>query len=120
MAQEQRITKPDEQVEVDFRTKRKFVKLDEVKSGLAKISGMSELIEEERANLHAADLIREARTAADLSQAALAAKIDVTQARISQMESGEAPYGPSVVLLERIARACGGDLLLSFEKKKAG
>ena len=108
--------KTDEKA-VSLRTKRNFESLGKLGSGLANIPGMSELIEEERANLHAAELIKEARKSAQLSQAALAAKIDVTQARISQMESGEAPYGPSVVLLERIARACGGALSLSFIRK---
>jgi len=93
-----------------------FVTLDKVKRDLAKTPGMSELIDEERVNLRAAELVKEARKAAHLSQSALAEKINVTQARISQMESGEAPYGPSIALLERVARACGGTLHLSFEK----
>jgi len=102
---------------VSFKEKHNFESLDKLKSGLAKMPGVSELIEEERANLHAAELVREARKAAHLSQAALAEKIEVTQARISQMESGAGPYGLSVVLLERVARACGGSLQLSFRKR---
>jgi DNA-binding XRE family transcriptional regulator len=94
-----------------------FVTLDQVKRGLAKTPGMAELMDEERANLRAAELVKQARKAARLSQAALAKKIDVSQSRISQMESGEAPYGPSIALLERVARACGGILHLSFEKR---
>jgi ribosome-binding protein aMBF1 (putative translation factor) len=102
---------------VSFKKRFNFEDLDKLESGLAKIPTASKLIEEERAGLHAAELIREARKAAHLSQADLAAKIEVTQARVSQMESGAGPYGLSVVLLERVARACGGVLNLSFEKK---
>jgi DNA-binding XRE family transcriptional regulator len=101
-----------------MKNPKRFRTLDSVKHGLAKTPGMLELIEEERANFHAAELVKEARKAAQLSQAELARRIDVTQARISQMESGEAPYGPSIVLLERVARACGGMLRLSFEKAR--
>ena len=97
--------------------KRKGMSLDQVRRELLKIPGSSKLIAEERANLHAAELIREARKFAHLSQAALAAKLQVEQSRISQMESGRGKYGPSVVLLERVARACGGTLRLAFERE---
>jgi DNA-binding XRE family transcriptional regulator len=99
-----------------MKKRKDFETLDKVKEGLDKIPGMSKLIAEERANLNAAEFVRQAREAADLSQAALAAKIDVSQSRISQMEKGRAPYGPSITLLERVARACGGTLHVSFEK----
>jgi ribosome-binding protein aMBF1 (putative translation factor) len=98
--------------------KRKGLTLDQVRRELLAIEGTSELIEEERANLQAAELIRDARKAANLSQAALAAKLHVEQSRISQMESGRGKYGPSVVLLERVARACGGTLRLAFERSR--
>jgi DNA-binding XRE family transcriptional regulator len=99
-----------------MKKRKDFETLDKVKAGLEKIPGMSKLIEEERASLHAAEFVKKARKAADLSQAALAAKLDVSQVRISQMERGRAPYGPSLTLLERVARACGGILHVSFQK----
>lgn len=92
------------------------VTLKTVERKLAKIPGMTELIEEERAALRAAQFVEQTRKAANLSQAQLAKKVGVTQARISQVESGEGPLGPSISLLERIAKACGGLLRLSFEK----
>jgi DNA-binding XRE family transcriptional regulator len=105
-------------MEQKFKNKHgNAVSLDELKSGLLKIPGTAQLIEDERASLHAARLIREARKAAHLSQADLAKKIEVSQARVSQMESGSGPYGLSVALLERVAIACGGVLNLSFERK---
>jgi tetratricopeptide (TPR) repeat protein len=42
-----------------------------------------------------------------ITQADLAARIEVSQARISQIESGEGRDGPSFTLLKRISRACG-------------
>jgi DNA-binding XRE family transcriptional regulator len=96
--------------------RKKFVSLDKVGQGLAKISGMPELIEAETATLHAAHFVEQARKQAHLSQADLAEKIGVSQARVSQMEKGEGPYGLSISLLERVAAACGGTLQLKFEK----
>jgi DNA-binding XRE family transcriptional regulator len=93
-----------------------YVTLEKLGRELAKIPGMSELIEEESANFRAAEFIRHSRMVAKLSQTALAEEIGVTQARVSQMEKGEAPYGPSLTLLARVAKACGGTLRLSFEK----
>ena len=63
---------------------------------------MSELIEEERANSDIARKIFEMRTAAGLSQAALAQKVGTTQSVISRLE--DADYdGHSLAMLRRIA-----------------
>jgi ribosome-binding protein aMBF1 (putative translation factor) len=91
-----------------------FVTLEQLGHNLAAVPGMSEIIEEERVALQAAEFIQEARTSANLSQAMLAKKLSVTQARISQMEKGEGPLGPSITILDRVARACGGTLRLYF------
>jgi DNA-binding XRE family transcriptional regulator len=93
-----------------------YVTLEEFGRKLAKIPGMSELIEEESANLRAAEFVRHSRRVAHLSQANLAEQIGVTQARVSQMEKGEGPYGVSLAVLARVAKACGGTLRLSFER----
>jgi DNA-binding XRE family transcriptional regulator len=92
-----------------------YTTLDEFGRKLAQIPGMSKLIEGESANLAVADFVRDSRKAAELSQAELACEIGVTQARISQLEKGEGRYGPSVTLLARIAKACGGELHLSLK-----
>jgi DNA-binding XRE family transcriptional regulator len=101
-----------------MKQKKSFVTLDTVGSNLAKIPGMPEMIEEETASLHAAHFVEQARKEAHLSQAVLAEKIGVSQARVSQMEKGEGRYGLSIDLLERVATACGGILELGFKKEQ--
>ena len=65
---------------------------------------MAELIEQEQANLDIARKIFEMRTAARLSQAALAQKVGTTQSVISRLE--DADYdGHSLAMLRRIASA---------------
>ena len=100
-----------------MKKNKKFESLDGLKEDLDKIPGAWKLVEEERASWRAAQLVKEARKAADLSQADLAAKINVSQARISKMERGDTPFGPSITLLARIAAACGGALHVSFERR---
>jgi len=97
--------------------KQHFMSIEQVEHKLEKIPGLSELIEDESAALHAAEFIGHTRKAAHLSQAKLAEKIGVSQARVSQMEKGIGRYGPSLGLLERIASACGGSLHLTFVKR---
>jgi DNA-binding XRE family transcriptional regulator len=96
--------------------RNKFGSVGKLRQGLDKIEGMPELIEAETATLHAAHFVGQARKQAHLSQADLAEKIGVSQARVSQMEKGEGPYGLSISLLERVAAACGGTLQLKFKK----
>jgi len=96
--------------------------LKSLEKRLSQIPGMSALIEEEHAVLvteesaasQIADLIRQTREDAGLSQAALGKKVGVSQARISQIEQGAKIYGTSVVLLARLAAACGRTLQMSF------
>jgi DNA-binding XRE family transcriptional regulator len=62
----------------------------------------------------AAEFVKKTRKAAHLSQAELARRLGVSTARISELEAGRGgPYGPSVVLLARLAEACGGTLQVS-------
>ena len=65
---------------------------------------MADLIAQEEANLDIARKIYEMRTAAGLSQAALARKVGTTQSVISRLE--DADYdGHSLAMLRRIAAA---------------
>jgi DNA-binding XRE family transcriptional regulator len=98
--------------------KEKFVTLGELEKELVKIPGMKEAMAEERAALRAARFVRETREAAELSQAKLATRLGVSQARVSEIEKGAGTYGVSVELLERIAIACGGTLGFTFAKAK--
>ncbi|HEX8663870.1 MAG TPA: helix-turn-helix transcriptional regulator [Beijerinckiaceae bacterium] len=72
------------------------------------------LVEEENAASQVATLVRQSRKAAGLSQAALGQKLGVSQSRVSQLEQREGTFGASVVLLARIAAACGQTLRLSL------
>jgi len=65
---------------------------------------IADLIQQEQANLDIARKIYEMRTAAGLSQAALARKVGTTQSVISRLE--DADYdGHSLAILRRIASA---------------
>jgi len=64
-------------------------------------------------NMSAATLLREAREAAGLSQAALARRAGTSQPAVARYESGTA--SPSVRTLERLLHAAGQRLRLSTE-----
>ena len=64
--------------------------------------------------LEVARALIDARTRAGLSQAELAARMRTTQAAVASLESGRAP--PSMLTLERIARATGSRLRISFDQ----
>jgi ribosome-binding protein aMBF1 (putative translation factor) len=61
-------------------------------------------------------LVREMREEAGLTQAALAKRIGTTQSVIARLEDAEY-MGHSLVMLERIAAACGMGLKLHAERK---
>lgn len=65
-----------------------------------------ELFEATSAALEAGSLVRLFRMKAGLSQAALAEKVQVSQARISQIENADGRDGPTYALLRRLAFAC--------------
>ena len=65
------------------------------------------------AAFRAGSLIRMMRKARGLTQTALARRIGVTQARISELEGGLGPRGPSWDLMARIAKACSATILIS-------
>ena len=60
-----------------------------------------------------AQTLIEARTRADLTQAELARRMQTTQSTVARLESGR--IHPSTRTLERIARATGTHLRISFE-----
>jgi ribosome-binding protein aMBF1 (putative translation factor) len=61
-------------------------------------------------------LVREMREEAGLTQAGLAKRIGTTQSVIARLEDAEY-MGHSLVMLERIAAACGMALKLRAERK---
>jgi ribosome-binding protein aMBF1 (putative translation factor) len=74
---------------------------------------MTELVEQERANLDIARKIHELRTKAGLSQAGLARKVGTTQSVISRLE--DADYdGHSLDMLRRIAAALQNRVEIRF------
>jgi transcriptional regulator with XRE-family HTH domain len=62
------------------------------------------------AALRAGALVRGMRKAIGYSQKDLAARLDISQARVSEIEAGVGPQGPTWALMERIAAACGREL----------
>ncbi len=76
--------------------------------------------EDASAALEAGRYVRKLRTEAGLTQAQLAARIAVSQARISAIENGEGRDGPSYAVLKRIALACGVDSLLEARTSGIG
>jgi DNA-binding XRE family transcriptional regulator len=53
------------------------------------------------------DEVLKARTASGLTQADLAARVGTTQSAIARLESGTPKHSPSIVTLQRYARAMG-------------
>jgi uncharacterized protein len=66
-------------------------------------------------DMNVAALIRDARTRAKLSQAALAARAKTSQPAVARYEAGAA--SPSLGTLERILAATGSSLVLSAERR---
>ena len=62
------------------------------------------------ASFRAATLVRTMRREASYSQRDLAARIGVSQARISEIEAGLGKHGPSWDVMERIALVCGREI----------
>jgi transcriptional regulator with XRE-family HTH domain len=68
--------------------------------------------------MSSADLIREARLRARLTQAALAARVGTTQSAIARWEAGGAE--PSLATLSRVIRACGLELRIGLDDADPG
>lgn len=68
------------------------------------------------AALRAGEYIQSMRKAAGLSQAALAQLMNVTQARISELEAGVGAQGPTWGVMERVSRVCGAHLYFEIPR----
>jgi D-alanine-D-alanine ligase len=62
----------------------------------------------------AARLVRQMRERTKFTQQDLAARLGITQSRVSEIERGESSDGVSYSLLKRVAIACGIDWRISF------
>lgn len=58
--------------------------------------------------------VRERRLALGLSQAALAARAEMTQPALSRLEAGGGGVVPTILLLERISAALDADLIVEI------
>lgn len=69
--------------------------------------------------LEAATLVRKIRSRADggegITQGALADRLGISQARVSTIEQGDGPAGPTFALLRRVANACHVRLSIAVE-----
>lgn len=71
--------------------------------------GARKAFDDASAALEAGRLIRALREAAGLTQAEMAERMGVSQARISALEMGDKGEGPTYGTLKRVAAACGVD-----------
>jgi transcriptional regulator with XRE-family HTH domain len=62
--------------------------------------------------------VRAARRRAGVSQAELAKRAKTSQPSIARLEKGQ--VSPTVISLDRIARALGSELIIDFEPVPAG
>lgn len=65
-----------------------------------------------------ARFVRELRAKSGLTQAELAERAGMAQPDISRLEAGQTSIGPSVDRLERMAQACGRELVLGTRKRR--
>lgn len=70
------------------------------------------------AGMRAGAIVRGMRRSVGLPQAELAKRLGVSQERVSEIERGAGPQGPTFELLERIASACGM-VLMPMEREQA-
>ncbi|WP_162487938.1 helix-turn-helix domain-containing protein [Azospirillum lipoferum] len=87
--------------------------LDNFISDLREISGINYVKHDHHAAIDAARFCYETRKKAGLTQARLAKNIRVSQSVIARIESGSSKKGPTLDMLQRIARGCGMTLVLN-------
>lgn len=73
-----------------------------------------EQVEPQSAAKRAGRLIKLLRKEERLTQTQLGERMGLSQARVSQLEKGEGPYGPSLGTLCKAGAACGYELRLQF------
>jgi ribosome-binding protein aMBF1 (putative translation factor) len=100
-----------------MKARRKRISLKSVLKRELKDPEFSFYYQREKAISEIAQLVRDARIRAGLTQAQLAEKAQSSQVVIARLESGNDERVPSLDLLERIARAFKAKLLVRFEYK---
>jgi len=100
-----------------MKARRKRISLKNVLKRELKDPEFSFYYQREKAISEIAQLVRDARIRAGLTQAQLAEKAQSSQVVIARLESGNDERVPSLDLLERIARAFKAKLLIRFEYK---
>jgi ribosome-binding protein aMBF1 (putative translation factor) len=100
-----------------MKARRKRISLKNVLKRELKDPEFSFYYQREKAISEIAQLVRDARIRAGLTQAQLAEKAQSSQVVIARLESGNDERVPSLDLLERIARAFKAKLLVRFEYK---
>ena len=100
-----------------MKARRKRISLKSVLKRELKDPEFSFYYQREKAISEIAQLVRDARIRAGLTQAQLAEKAQSSQVVIARLESGNDERVPSLDLLERIARAFKAKLLIRFEYK---
>ncbi len=101
-----------------MKAKTKRIALKDVLKRELKDFEFSFYYQRERAISEIAQLVRDARLRAGLTQAQLAEKAQSSQVVIARLESGSDNRVPSLDLLDRIANALKAKLLVRFEYKK--
>ena len=92
-----------------------YTTLNSLRERLERIPGMKEEIVRQQASLRAAIFVRNTRISAGLTQKELAARMQVTQSRISKIENQTGSQGASLETLIRVAEACGGTLEIGIK-----
>jgi ribosome-binding protein aMBF1 (putative translation factor) len=101
-----------------MKAKSKRIALKDVLRRELKDPEFSFYFRREKAVSEIAQLVRDARLKAGLTQAQLAKKAQSSQVVIARLESGTDGRVPSLDLLERIANALKAKLLVRFEYKE--
>lgn len=78
----------------------------------------AEAFRDQSAVPEAAALIRQMRKSAGLSQRQLAALAGTSQPHLSELERGTGSQGPTFLMLQRIAKACGAKLRVEISDQR--
>jgi ribosome-binding protein aMBF1 (putative translation factor) len=101
-----------------MKAKRKRIPLKDALKRELKDREFNVYFQKERAISEIAQLVRDARLRAGITQAELAKRAQSSQVVIARLESGSDGRIPSLELLERIANALKAKLLVRFEYRK--